>query len=326
MNGLDQKNMTRREKDSLAMHSIVTNYRQNERKIVETLFFQHERHQGIIGGFRETVWKQLFEQIIPHKFVVEQSVFIVDSFGNVSNEVDLAIIDETYTPYIFRYGKLKFVPIEAVAAVVECKSNTMKNIKLSDWLDQIEKLKTSQLSIARMHAYFVTNESDRVDYDPDSKFPPPPRQTATRPIRILCALAKPTKVDSRFDFIISANEREKKLDITTTDPDKDLFKWYCELNHAQMDESVSIRPEEGLEGKRLSDYAVSSKSENGASESVSLLTLTFQLNQLLMLINNPILFPHLAYVKMFNFDREEMKSEDPTDRGDINRESPNISV
>ncbi|MNN95966.1 hypothetical protein D3C81_2148620 [compost metagenome] len=33
---------------------------------------------------------------------------------------------------------------------------------------------------------------------------------------------------------------------------------------------------------------------------ISLLSLTFQLNQLLMLINNPLLFPHDAYVRMFN--------------------------
>ena len=33
---------------------------------------------------------------------------------------------------------------------------------------------------------------------------------------------------------------------------------------------------------------------------LSLLTFHFQLNQLLMLINNPMMFPHLAYVKMFD--------------------------
>jgi hypothetical protein len=45
---------------------------------------------------------------------------------------------------------------------------------------------------------------------------------------------------------------------------------------------------------KLSDLAVS----NNGKES-SLLTLIFQLNQLLMIINNPMLFPHKAYVEMF---------------------------
>uniref|UniRef100_UPI003FA486C2 hypothetical protein n=1 Tax=Enterocloster clostridioformis TaxID=1531 RepID=UPI003FA486C2 len=35
--------------------------------------------------------------IVPKKFVIEHSVFIIDSAGNVSKEVDLAIIN-TYTP------------------------------------------------------------------------------------------------------------------------------------------------------------------------------------------------------------------------------------
>ena len=48
----------------------------------------------------------MFKRIIPKKFVIEQSVFLIDSKGNVSNGVDLAIFDEMYTPYIFRYYDL----------------------------------------------------------------------------------------------------------------------------------------------------------------------------------------------------------------------------
>ncbi len=47
----------------------------------------------------------------------------------------------------------------------------------------------------------------------------------------------------------------------------------------------------------LDKYRVTGKD---SKEKFSILTLTFQLNQLLMLINNPIQFPHLAYVEMFN--------------------------
>ncbi|EGV08850.1 conserved domain protein [Parvimonas sp. oral taxon 393 str. F0440] len=37
----------------------------------------------------------------------------------------------------------------------------------------------------------------------------------------------------------------------------------------------------------------------------TLLSFIFQFNQLLMLINNPIFFPHLDYVDMFNKDIKE---------------------
>ena len=72
-----------------------------------------------IGHYWEKIWSEMFKRIISPKFVIEQSVFLIDSKGNVSNGVDLAIFDEMYTPYIFRYYDLKFIPLEAMAVVVE---------------------------------------------------------------------------------------------------------------------------------------------------------------------------------------------------------------
>ena len=103
---------------------IKENYKRLEEGIVNQLYFENE-HSGTIGSYREKIWKEMFQSIIPKKFVIEQSVFLIDSKGNVSNEVDLVIFDEMYTPYIFRYYNLKFIPIEAVAVVVECKSTSM---------------------------------------------------------------------------------------------------------------------------------------------------------------------------------------------------------
>ena len=88
--------------------------------------------------------KKCSKSIVPKKFVIEQSVFIIDSKGNVSNEVDLAIFDEMYTPYVFRYGEIKFIPIEAVVAVVECKSTSMDEKLLENWINSIEQLKNFQ--------------------------------------------------------------------------------------------------------------------------------------------------------------------------------------
>ena len=76
---------------------------------------------------RDRVWKSLFEMIIPKKYCIEQSVFIIDSYGNISREVDLAVYDEMYTPYIFNYGEIKFIPIEAVAVVVQCKKMCIRD-------------------------------------------------------------------------------------------------------------------------------------------------------------------------------------------------------
>ncbi|MFT8348561.1 DUF6602 domain-containing protein [Clostridium saccharoperbutylacetonicum] len=89
---------------------------------------QYDFHGTTIGTQREVICKQLFEMIVPKKFVIEQSVFIIDSKGNVFHEVDLAIIDETYTPYIFRYGEIRFALIEAVSVVVGKSQNINFNM------------------------------------------------------------------------------------------------------------------------------------------------------------------------------------------------------
>lgn len=40
-----------------------------------------------------------------------------------------------------------------------------------------------------------------------------------------------------------------------------------------------------------------------------IMSLTFQLNQLLMIINNPMQFPHRAYVEMFNKNLETVQEQ-----------------
>lgn len=137
--------------------SIIDNYVRNEENIVNQLYFETP-HGPTIGSYREDIWKEMFTQIIPGKFVIEQSVFLIDSTGAVSKEVDLAIFDETYTPYIFRYGRLKFLPIESVAAVIECKSSSLEKENLEKWAKSIMALKTANKSYARMANFIAVGE------------------------------------------------------------------------------------------------------------------------------------------------------------------------
>jgi hypothetical protein len=275
---------------------ILKNSKQMEELIAAQLDMINH-HGTTIGTLRETIWQDLFKQIIPKKFIIVHSVFIIDSNNQISNEVDLAIIDEMYTPYVFQYGKMKFVPIEAVAVVVECKSSKCSgDVKkqLINWSEAIKKLKTCPKSIARVAG--------------DISLEAPPTQPATRPIQILCCLNDESKRDllNYFDCIVSLVD--KKIDISFAGNNKDnveynLFEWFKRLNYFKIDiekneksteklrnQIKKIEQKKELKGKTLSDYAI---------EGYPLLSLNFQLNQLLMLINNPMPFPHLAYAKMF---------------------------
>lgn len=265
--------------------NIKENYASLEEGIVNQLYFAGH-HGSTIGHYREKIWSEMYKNILPKKFVIEQSVFLIDSQGNVSNEVDLAIFDETYTPYIFRYYDLKFIPIEAVAVVVECKSTSMNAEQMGAWVQNISGLKTSssQQSFVRTIREITSNTA--------------PTQPATRPLRILCCLNDEYKMEMSefFDVVIRAQKDEKKLNIKWSEEQENLFDWYWCLNHAEETDAVmNIKGGEEAAEHNLDEYKVFS----GNSE-LSLMSFNFQLNQILMLINNPMLFPHLDYVKMFN--------------------------
>lgn len=139
--------------------------------------------------------------LIPKKFVVERSVFLIDAKDNVSMEADLVIMDEMYTPYIFRYGSIKFIPIEAVAAVIQCKSTSVDKKSPGEWAESIKILRTSERAVARLATMFSTG--------------PVLTQPSTRPILILCALKTEisNELKELFDIVLLAVKANQILKI-----------------------------------------------------------------------------------------------------------------
>lgn len=274
--------------------NIMDNYKMLEESIVSQLSLSNKCHGLTTGASRETIWLQLFERIIPKKFVIEQSVFIIDSNLNKSREIDLAIIDNTYTPYIFQYGKLKFVPIEAVAAVIECKSTSVTDNTMKEWCKSIEALRTSRESIVRLATGTLMDGKTYVAKRAPSA---ESTQTSTRPIRIFCGYNSSGLGSDKqfFDFILIAKDKDKKRIEVKPRANKNLGEWYIDLDHYGNGQDKDVIKNEELEKYSLEGLKII---DNG--EENSLLTLNLQLNQLLMLINNPIFFPHLAYARMFN--------------------------
>lgn len=305
---------------------IRNNYRKLEHELVTQLSYEVE-HNVTMGTNREEIWVEFFKRIIPKKFNIARSVFIIDSYNKCSKEVDIAIYDEQYTPYIFNYGIIKFIPIEAVAAVVQCKSKSLPAKNLLDWTESITKLKTSQDSIARLANYVHIGKNSNSNSI----------QTATTPIKILCYIKdkktaneanKKNKTDeineineineakASFDIVIEAYQKKKNEEKTVQNQgldflgnldivfnkNKNLYDVLCQYNR-----NSEAYDEKGIGGKlkerKLSDYIVSD-----GEEKYTLLSFIFQFNQMLMMINNPMFFPHMAYVEMFN-DKERGEGE-----------------
>lgn len=292
---------------------IHQNYQGINEKMVKEIKLSG-KHPGITGNFREEMWIDFFKNIIPKKFSLAQGVIIIDSTGERSNEVDIAIYDEQYTPYILQYGSLKFIPIEAVVCVVECKSKNPDSLKLIEWSNSIDKLESNPTGIARVIqglAIGLTNKT----------------QQRTRPIKIQVSLKEErgnifeNSLKGHFDIIIrpiktdnkkDVKEEEKKqqqitekFNLTVHNEEETLGWWIKELNNYNMEGEIK-NTLNGTENILRQDYLKMDGGElkntlaNLRIEGNEILTLTFQLNQLLMLINNPMMFPHFAYAKTFN--------------------------
>ena len=305
---------------------IVENYDNLNKMMVEEMNLASE-HGGLTGNYREEMWVKFFRSILPQKFSLAQGVIIIDSRGNVSKEVDIAAFDEQYTPYVFQYNTLKFIPIEAVALVIECKSTKPDNPELIEWAKSIDSLCTRSSGVTRMVDGYVTGLTN-------------PTQKSTRPIKILACLKQTVQENSRekiteelgdhFDFIIKQTQEEKtddtKFEVIIKNKCKPLGWWDESLNNAKNgpntenggdikknkeDEYLKIKSNSELTNKYQNyeelKFHKSSQNIFYLKNTLNdlkvndnpLLSLNLQLNQLLMLLNNPMLFPHFAYAAIF---------------------------
>lgn len=314
----EEKNYKKTAEDII--RSVAHNYESLEKSVVKQLMLETPNHPYTTGTYREQVWEELFERMIPKKYCIEQGVFIMDSYGHISKEVDLVVFDEMYTPYIFRYGKIMFIPIEAVSVVIQCKSQVKSGGEtengIYEWLESIENLETSLDAVTRI----VTGITDNFDLNDTKSI----CQTATRPIRILCARELKGKIKEKmaekFDILLYANGDYLEKEINTTF--KEYIDWIMELNQYEgkttpqynlrgegykKNKEIINKRKKGLKDDKkelitertLEDLQIREKSEDGTTRENVILSLTFQLNQLLMLINNPMLFPHRAYAQLF---------------------------
>lgn len=322
--------MTKENKKDNVFLKIHENYKCMNELLVAKLDIS-SKHDGLTGNYREEMWMDFFRDIIPRKFSMDQGVMIIDSYNNVSKEVDIAVFDKQYTPYVFQYNSLKFIPIEAVAIVIECKSKNLDEDTLIEWARVIDELKTKRSGISRIVSGYASGLTNKV-------------QKNTRPIKILACTKTnqreysienmKKKYGDKFDFIISKRHNgDTFFEVHIDNKDKTLAWWGNKLNgvedapESQKNCNLKI---EHLSGKK-EEESLKRKEERLKKECPELqfdekfclkntlkdlevtgnplLSLNLQLNQLLMLINNPMLFPHFAYAKAFNKIVAEMENE-----------------
>lgn len=79
------------------------------------------QHPGTIGDEAEADWVEILRDFLPNRYQVGP-IFAVDHTGARSDQIDLAVYDQQYSPQWFGTHKgVRFVPAESVYAAFEIK-------------------------------------------------------------------------------------------------------------------------------------------------------------------------------------------------------------
>ena len=99
-------------------------------------------HPGTKGNASESVWLGLLRTYLPMRYQVD-SAHIVDSNGLFSQQIDIVVYDQQYSPLIFQHEGMKIIPAESVYAVFEAKQAIDAN--------QVQYASEKILSVRRLH-------------------------------------------------------------------------------------------------------------------------------------------------------------------------------
>ena len=82
-------------------------------------------HQGEKGEASEKCWQDVLRKL-PRRYGIEKA-FVVDSLDQCSDQIDIVIFDQQYSPFIFDQNGVKYVPAESVYAAIEVKQEIDKS-------------------------------------------------------------------------------------------------------------------------------------------------------------------------------------------------------
>lgn len=82
-------------------------------------------HPGSIGDALENVWIDWLRTYLPSRYQVDKAI-VIDATGETSDQIDVVIYDQHFTPFVFNQNGFKYIPAEGVYAVFEVKPELSK--------------------------------------------------------------------------------------------------------------------------------------------------------------------------------------------------------
>ena len=82
-------------------------------------------HNGTMGEVNEKHFIEIIKQYLPDRYAVDTGI-VIDSNGKTSDQIDVVIFDNQYTPTLLDQQNHRFIPAESVYAVFEVKPHIDK--------------------------------------------------------------------------------------------------------------------------------------------------------------------------------------------------------
>lgn len=89
------------------------------------LLRNHVPHAPTKGDAVELKWKGFLDSYLPNRYCVDKA-FVVDNTDARSDQIDLIIYDQQYSPFVFCHDGVKYIPAESVYAIFEVKQTMNK--------------------------------------------------------------------------------------------------------------------------------------------------------------------------------------------------------
>lgn len=82
-------------------------------------------HNGVMGDVNEQLFIDIIKKYLPDRYAVDTGI-VIDSLGKTSDQIDVIIYDNQYTPTLLDQQGHRFIPAESVYAVLEVKPKINK--------------------------------------------------------------------------------------------------------------------------------------------------------------------------------------------------------
>jgi hypothetical protein len=122
------------------------------------------KHPTSKGDSLENVWIEWLRKYLPNRYCIDKAI-VIDSTGSLSEQIDIVIFDQQYTPFVFTQNGIHYIPAEGVYAVFEVKPDLQGTVDGLNYIEYAGKKIASVRSLKRTS----TNIIDR-----GTPYPPRP--------------------------------------------------------------------------------------------------------------------------------------------------------